>query len=646
MSAGFRPRTFLNRGDPRLRGILTWIPMDGHFTNMGDVGGQVPPPPSTGGWQPSPLAGTFWLNDTLATTRDAELTPANMGADGAKPRTVFFEHYHSSVATFSNMFAFGDAVATNAFGCFKVNATTLRFSDFNTTLDITLPVSTGQFVRAAIRYNGTNVTIWTRTYDPTGNSWAEQTASGAYSLATTGLGLGLHYWVAGATVDSASGLSYLGIVGGYAWSDEETRAFLRDPSPLWSPGPSKARYYFSPSQTYNDTIADSATAADSVTATLTTGATVSDAATGADSLSVALTARPTLSDGATAADSTAAAATANASTSDVATGGDASAAALTANAATSDAVTAGDAVVGGKATADTITDTVAGADGLAAALTASPAISDAAAGADSQAAALTARPTLSDSAAASDVIAPALTTAAAIADGATAADAVTGAKVTAGTIADGATAGEAATVAATFAVTLSDGATAGDGVTGTTGEPIADAVTAGDAFAVSATIRGAITDDVAADDDVTATGGTPAAPATSATGGGPLVPMPRRRRWRVRTPGGLLEAFDTAEAAYARFEELYGDPTPAEPTRGKAAPRRISVPSIPPRTVALGDADATRSFARLLRDMQAEREGEARARVAAMLDQIAFDAARRAAQLEDDDEAAAVLLLM
>lgn len=645
MSAGFRPRTFLNRGDPRLRGVVTWLPMDGHFTNTGDIGGQIAVPPSTGGWRPSPLAGTFLLCDDEGSA-DTRLTPANMGVSGSAHRTCFLEYYHAGVAGFASLFAFGSSGANTLFALAKNSATVLKIEDDSTGLSLTLPASTGMFVRAVARYDGTNYSLFTRCYIPATNTWTDASSSAARSQNTGSGGLGLHFFPGGFGPDSASGLSYLGIVGGYAWSDEETRAFLRDPSPLWGPGPSKARYYDVTAATYNDTIAGSVTAADTVTATLTTGATVSDAATGADSLAVALTARPALSDTATAADSNAAALTARPSLSDAVTGADTSAAALTANAAISDPVTGGDAMVGGKLTSDPITDTVAGADSLAVALTARPATSDAVTSADSQAAALTARPALSDGVTAGDTIAPALTTAATIADAATAADAVTGVKVTSGTIADGATAGEATTVAATFAATVSDGVTAADGATGTTGEQVDDTITAGDAVAVSVTFSAALADGVVSGDDVTASGGTPPAPSTGITGGGPLVPMPRRRRWRVRTPGGLLEGFDTAEAAYARFEELYGDPAPATPTKGRAAPRRISVPSIPPRTVALGDADATRSFARLLRDMQAEREGEARARVAAMLDQIAFDAARRAAQLEDDDEAAAVLLLM
>ena len=112
----------------------------------------------------------------------------------------------------------------------------------------------------------------------------------------------------------------------------------------------------------------------------------------------------------------------------------------------------------------------------------------------------------------------------------------------------------------------------------------------------------------------------------------------------MRTPGGLLEGFDTAEAAWARFRELYGAPEP-EPAVTRKAPRQIVMPALPARTVAFDGADATRSFARLLRDMQQQREAEAHGRVMAMLHQIATDAARRAAQLEEDDEAAAILLL-
>lgn len=472
MSAGFRPRTFLNRSDPRLRGILTWIPMDGHFTNTGDIGGQVPPPPSTGGWQPSPLAGTFWLNDTLATARDAELTPDNVGVNGANPRTVFFEYYHSSVATFSNIFAIGSAVATNAFGCFKANATTLRVSDFNTTLDTTLPVSTGQFVRAVIRYDGTNVTLWTRTYDPVGNSWAEQTASGAFSLATTGLGLGLHLWVAGSTVDSASGLSYLGIVGGYAWTDDETRDFLRDPSKLWSPGPSRARYYDVIAATYNDTISDDVAAGDDASATLTTSAALSDTATGADSLAVTVTARPALSDAVTGADSLSVALTARPAISDAVTGADASAAALTAGATLSDSVTAGDLVAGGQLLVESISDAATAADAMAAAATFGPTFIDAVTAGETLGAAATVVVALVDPVTAADTLALAVTFAAPISDPVTAADAMAGGLIFASTISDAVTAADAGPVTVTFAAPFADALTALDAIDATGGTTV------------------------------------------------------------------------------------------------------------------------------------------------------------------------------
>lgn len=648
MSAGFRPRTFLNRSDPRLRGVVTWLPMDGHFTNTGDIGGQVPPPASTGGWRPSPLAGTYWRNDTANTsTTAAQLTPAVMGVDSSKSRTCFFEAYVDNNGSANTLFGFGAAGSATGFYVYS-NGGFIGVTDGSTDVQIS-PSTFPVYIRGVARYDAAGqFYLDINDYDPATNTWLFQANYGAGSTSTGSGALGLHFAPGGGSADGVSGLSYLGIVGGTLWTDAEVAAFLHDPSPLWSPAPSRARYYATAGTVYNDTIADSVTAADSLAVGLTTSGSVSDAATSADSLSVALTARPALSDAATAADSNAAALTARPTITDTATGADTSAAALTANAALSDAVTGGDAITGGKATSDPLTDTVAGADSLAAALTARPAVSDAVTSADSQAAALTARPALSDSVAAGDTIAPALTTAATIADTATAADAVAGVKVTSGTIADGATAGEAATVAATFAATLTDGVTAGDGVTGTTGEQVEDDVTAGDGAAVSATFNVAFADGVVAGDDVTASGGTPPAPSTGITGGGPLVPMPRRRRWRVRTPGGLLEGFDTAEAAYARFEELYGDPAPAaapSANHARPTPRRISLPAIPARTVALDGADATRSFARLLRDMQAEREAYAAARVQALLDQIATDAARRAAQLEEDDEAAAILLL-
>jgi hypothetical protein len=132
----------------------------------------------------------------------------------------------------------------------------------------------------------------------------------------------------------------------------------------------------------------------------------------------------------------------------------------------------------------------------------------------------------------------------------------------------------------------------------------------------------------------------PPTPVADAVTGGWGSDRPRKRRWHVELPDGTREYFDDARAAWARFAEVY-DPQPEPEAPKRRGKRRISVPAVPARTVVYdGAADATRSFAKLLREEQAA------AAVAALLREIEADAIRRAAEAEDEEEAAATLLLM
>jgi len=116
----------------------------------------------------------------------------------------------------------------------------------------------------------------------------------------------------------------------------------------------------------------------------------------------------------------------------------------------------------------------------------------------------------------------------------------------------------------------------------------------------------------------------------------------RAKPWHVRRPDGEDEYFDDPQAAWFRFNELYAEPASQRTKRG---PRKISVGAIPARAVQFEQTDATRDFAKLAREISAQREATASARVVAQLRAIAIDAARRAAD-RDDEEAAMVLLMV
>jgi hypothetical protein len=104
-------------------------------------------------------------------------------------------------------------------------------------------------------------------------------------------------------------------------------------APVWVPGPPGIEppqgrpiwLYAAPAAggtVYNDTISDSVTASDTVTAAATVRPSVSDSTTGSDSLSASATVRPAISDSRTASDTVAATATVRPAIGDTVTGGD------------------------------------------------------------------------------------------------------------------------------------------------------------------------------------------------------------------------------------------------------------------------------------------------------------------------------------
>lgn len=235
---------------------------------------------------------------------------------------------------------------------------------------------------------------------------------------------------------AATGYWPIGIVAARQWSADEHLLFHLDPYGVLEEAP---RWYFRglviAGATYNDTITDAATGADTSASALTTAGSTTDAAT--------------------AADTSASAHVAAASVTDLATVGEAVASALVAPAALSDTATA--------------------ADVLATTLATSPVISDAATAADSTTgtvAAVTYDEAISDEAAAAEIVAAALAMPASVADAATGADALAALLATSAILVDAATLAEAlATTLATSPI-LTDSVAAGDSVF-TSGQAVA-----------------------------------------------------------------------------------------------------------------------------------------------------------------------------
>lgn len=173
--------------------------------------------------------------------------------------------------------------------------------------------------------------------------------------------------------------------------------------------------------TWDETISDAATAADSLAAALTGAGSLSDAATGGESLAAALGGVASLSDPATLADSLAAAVAMVATVADGGTLGEALAVALTGNASVSDSAAGGDAVSLGNIYAETLSDALTAADSLAVGLVVLEALAGSVAGADALAAALAAAGSTADAATAADALAATLAAVASLGGGGVAA---------------------------------------------------------------------------------------------------------------------------------------------------------------------------------------------------------------------------------
>jgi len=90
-----RDRTFLNRADPRVRGRVTWFPLNGHGRNMGDVGGGDPGPLAKGS----------------SASVAASCTAASMGIAGGAARTFIFKIVNEDQSISYPLFGLGNASA-------------------------------------------------------------------------------------------------------------------------------------------------------------------------------------------------------------------------------------------------------------------------------------------------------------------------------------------------------------------------------------------------------------------------------------------------------------------------------------------------------------------------------------------------------
>lgn len=153
----------------------------------------------------------------------------------------------------------------------------------------------------------------------------------------------------------------------YSWNrdltPEEVGRLALDPWCLVRPRPRRMFRLSGSGTTYNDTLSDAVTAADSLLAALAAVTTISGAVAGADGYAAAATFAAALADGLTAADGETNGNIYNSTTADAVAAADALLAVLQAAATTADGVTGADAIAAVLSAAASTSDAVTGADG-------------------------------------------------------------------------------------------------------------------------------------------------------------------------------------------------------------------------------------------------------------------------------------------
>lgn len=168
------------------------------------------------------------------------------------------------------------------------------------------------------------------------------------------------------------------------------------PLPHW-------RYSISGGTTYNETISDGVTVADSISSKLTTAGSVSDTITAADSTTGTLVMSPTITDSTTLADTPSGLLKMSASVSDGVTASDTPSATMVMGASVSDGITTSDGATGGLLFSSTISDGITAADSVSASMIFNLTISETIAALDSITNSMVLNATVSDGVVTADI---------------------------------------------------------------------------------------------------------------------------------------------------------------------------------------------------------------------------------------------------
>ncbi len=235
-----RDRTFLNRADPRVRGRVTWFPLNGHGLNMGDVGGGfVLPPAQTflSNGDPGPLA------KGSSASVAASCTAASMGIAGGAARTFIFKIVNEDQSISYPLFGLGNASAGQDSTLYRSGYNNLTLdgwggADFSFPAGPSYSSATLTGVITSDPLSGT-MNYYGRFVRPDQSSGLLNASAVRTGISTpANAPLFYSWWPAtggGGNPVSTSRLFYLGILGGTLWSAAEAWDFVQFPDALWTP---------------------------------------------------------------------------------------------------------------------------------------------------------------------------------------------------------------------------------------------------------------------------------------------------------------------------------------------------------------------------------------------------------------------------
>lgn len=256
-------------------------------------------------------------------------------------------------------------------------------------------------------------------------------------------------------------------------------------------------------RTATEAITESATASDSIAGGKATSDTLSESATAADSLSGTATGAASATEAASASDSTAADATQAAAQSETASAADSLSASQTASATLAEAATAGESLSGGRTSSDTLSESASASESVTGGRDSSDTLSEAASASEAATGSLTGADALTESANASDQVSAGQVFNDPITEAANATDSISGGGTLTGACQESASPGDSCAGVLTASEALTETASASDSVVESGrvyNDTLTEAATATDSVEATATQAASLTESATASD--------------------------------------------------------------------------------------------------------------------------------------------------